>query len=426
MATAWSSNRLCALTDSVRNDSMARGSQLASSALYGQTVYRHWSKQKRSGGRRRSGIRRPFCLRNSSEAEQDVLGKSSDDVSGSLREYGVVRESGEVSGRRTCKPCLLGLATAVKHFRNDADLLARQFSRLDMRARRDVALLGSRFLFLDARVREDAEFLDSRARHKVDRLRHVALVLEETLSNAAERHWNDGRLEADLRLADLRARRRALEDAYVSVQAVGMVLRAVVDVLRLRVDDEEALPPNVVRRRDLSGEEAQPWERLSSTGRLLAVEEAYQAMLNAASNVDGTEMLDSEELEFIVAALVDLEEVGGANGASLVAEAVKSPDAETRRALVEGLATAPSLWTLGNAGIGALQRLTGDSNLAVSEAASKALQELEAQWVQQSPSSTLLKFPKGLEITGGLPDPQDPKDDSKSWESDEDDKDKNT
>jgi hypothetical protein len=41
-------------------------------------------------------------------------------------------------------------------------------------------------------------------------------------------------LQADLRLADLRARRRAMEDAYVSVQVVKNIQNSLVNILKLR------------------------------------------------------------------------------------------------------------------------------------------------------------------------------------------------
>jgi hypothetical protein len=38
------------------------------------------------------------------------------------------------------------------------------------------------------------------------------------LSIVAEEHWSDGALDADLRLVDLRTRRRVMEDVHVSLQ----------------------------------------------------------------------------------------------------------------------------------------------------------------------------------------------------------------
>jgi len=108
--------------------------------------------------------------------------------------------------------------------RSDISLLSQEISRLDMRARAGVALLGSGFLMLDARAREDVEKLDVKARKKMARLRHIALGMKESarmeLSSVAEEHWSDGALDADLRLADLRARRRAMEDLHVSLEVI--------------------------------------------------------------------------------------------------------------------------------------------------------------------------------------------------------------
>eukprot|EP00271_Cylindrocystis_brebissonii_P005851 TRINITY_DN1818_c0_g1_i2.p1 TRINITY_DN1818_c0_g1~~TRINITY_DN1818_c0_g1_i2.p1 ORF type:complete len:219 (+),score=65.93 TRINITY_DN1818_c0_g1_i2:263-919(+) len=135
-----------------------------------------------------------------------------------------------------------------------------------------------------------------------------------------------------------------------------------------------------------------PWERLSPTERLLALEDAYRSMLivpsadsspGLPSGVLLEEFVDSDELELIVAALVDLDEVGGRLGSSLLAQAATSPDVATRQALANALAAAPSPFALGNAGLGALQRLAGDPNPTISEAASKALQELQQQFLQQ-------------------------------------------
>jgi hypothetical protein len=53
--------------------------------------------------------------------------------------------------------------------------------------------------------------VDARAQHDMRRLQWIAMGLEEALGRSVAAHWADGALEADLRLADLRARRRAME-----------------------------------------------------------------------------------------------------------------------------------------------------------------------------------------------------------------------
>ncbi|KAG0615590.1 hypothetical protein M758_5G053700 [Ceratodon purpureus] len=273
--------------------------------------------------------------------------------------------------------------------RNDFLLLSRQILRLDMRARESVALLGSGFLKLDARAREDVEKLDTRARKDVTRLRHIALGLSESasmeLSSAAEEHWNDGALDADLRLADLRARRRAMEDLYAALQAVRNIHSALVSTLRIRSNKPQQLD---VRKDIVDGEDSQGFRSYLRNSdpmpdRLTAIQDAYWKMASALVEAEGMECTDPDELEFIVAALLDMEEVDGGGGALLVTESASSPDVATRLALADALADAPSLWTLGNAGMGALQRLSMDSNPAVAAAASKAINEIKLQWRQQ-------------------------------------------
>jgi hypothetical protein len=66
------------------------------------------------------------------------------------------------------------------------------------------------------------EKLDLKARKKITSLRHIAWGMKESacmeLSIVAEEHWSDGALDADLRLVDLRTRRRVMEDVHVSLQ----------------------------------------------------------------------------------------------------------------------------------------------------------------------------------------------------------------
>lgn len=116
--------------------------------------------------------------------------------------------------------------------------------------------------------------------------------------------------------------------------------------------------------------------------RLTAIQDACLKMASALVEAEGMECTDPDELEFIVAALLDMEEVDGGSGALLVTESASSPDVATRLALAGALADAPSLWTLGNAGMGALQRLSTDSNPEVAAAATKAINELKSQWRQ--------------------------------------------
>ena len=86
------------------------------------------------------------------------------------------------------------------------------------------------------------------------------------------------------------------------------------------------------------------------------------------------------KLELLVATLIDLDAMDGKKSVSLIAECSSSPDVNTRKALANALAAAPSMWTLGNAGMGALQRLAQDSNYAVASSAARAIDELRKQW----------------------------------------------
>lgn len=103
-------------------------------------------------------------------------------------------------------------------------------------------------------------------------------------------------------------------------------------------------------------------------------------MASALSEADGIDYTDPEELELLIRTLIDLDAMDGKQSVSLLVECSSSPDVSTRRALANALAAAPSMWTLGNAGMGALQRLAEDSNPAIAAAASKAIYELKKQW----------------------------------------------
>jgi len=109
-------------------------------------------------------------------------------------------------------------------------------------------------------------------------------------------------------------------------------------------------------------------------------QEAYKSMASALSEADGIDYTDPEELELLVTTLIDLDAMDGKSSASLLAECSSSPDVNTRKALANALAAAPSMWTLGNAGMGALQRLAEDSNPAIAAAASRAINALKKQW----------------------------------------------
>jgi len=126
-----------------------------------------------------------------------------------------------------------GLAEACKFVYNDAKfvneraqndilLLSRGITRLNERACQDAAVLGLGFLKLDARARKDTQKIDHTVKERAARLNHFARAFKERaqsdLKKAADKHWSDGALEADLRRADLVVKRRAMEDAFMALK----------------------------------------------------------------------------------------------------------------------------------------------------------------------------------------------------------------
>uniref|UniRef100_A0A0A9DC85 Uncharacterized protein n=1 Tax=Arundo donax TaxID=35708 RepID=A0A0A9DC85_ARUDO len=95
-------------------------------------------------------------------------------------------------------------------------------TRLNERACQDVAVLGLGFLKLDARARKDTQKIDNGVKERAARLNHFARALkkraESDLKKAADQHWSDGALEADLRRADLVVKQRAMEDAFMALK----------------------------------------------------------------------------------------------------------------------------------------------------------------------------------------------------------------
>ncbi|KAK8287906.1 hypothetical protein V6Z11_D07G086200 [Gossypium hirsutum] len=269
--------------------------------------------------------------------------------------------------------------------RNDIVLLSRGIMRLDARARQDVAILGSGFLKLDARAREDTEKIDRGVKKKAERLHHIATILkakaESRLKKAADKHWSDGALEADLRRADFRAKQRAMEDALMALEFVKnihdmMVSKGYKFPLRW---EKGSLSANDLML-EKNGKTLDFFNGEVSTDRISAIQEAYWSIASALSEADGIDYTDPEELELLLMTLIDLDAMDGKSSVSLLQECSRSPDVNTRQALANALAAAPSMWTLGNAGMGALQRLAEDDNPAIAAAASKAIYELKKQW----------------------------------------------
>ncbi|KAL8472274.1 hypothetical protein ACS0TY_029483 [Phlomoides rotata] len=265
--------------------------------------------------------------------------------------------------------------------KNDIVLLLRGIMKLDARARQDVAFLGSEFLKLDARAKEDTEKIERRA----ERLHQIATILknkaESRLKRAADKHWSDGALEADLKRADFVAKQRAMEDSLMALEFLKNVHDMMVSKMYRPIRDSPdassttrhiTLEKNGVTLDFIRGD--------VSAGRINAIQEAYLSIASALSEADGFDYTDPEELELLVAALIDFDAMDGKTSVSLLAECSSSPDVSTRRALANALSAAPSMWTLGNAGMGALQRLAKDSNPAIAAAASNTINELKKQW----------------------------------------------
>ncbi|GAA0150528.1 hypothetical protein LIER_09454 [Lithospermum erythrorhizon] len=341
-------------------------------------------------------LRKPMFLCRSTETRNTKIkehtrknGDYSDNSSNNLA------DEDEQPRPHKCIPSGAGLAEAYKFAYNDAKfiderakndivLLSRGIRRLDARARQDVAILGSGFLKLDARAREDTEKIDLDVKRRAERLHHIAMILknkaQSRLKKAADKHWSDGALEADLRRADFAAKQRAMEDSLMALEFLRNVHnRMVSKMYKLKgspldasISDYISLEKNGKTLDLLSGE--------VSNDQLTAIQDAYRDIATALSEADCIDYSDAEELEILVATLIDLDAMDSKSSVSLLAECSSSPDDNTRKALANALSSAPSMWTLGNAGMGALQRLAEDSNPAIASAASNTIAELKRQW----------------------------------------------
>ncbi|XAR73541.1 hypothetical protein NMG60_11007532 [Bertholletia excelsa] len=340
-------------------------------------------------------------------------------------------DSSEVSRARGCReddehPVMperttqssLGLAEACQFVYNDAKfvnerarndivLLSRGIMKLDARVRQDVDIIGSEFLKLDARARKDTKIIDHDVKKKAEHLHHIATILKEKaqskLKKAADKHWSDGALEADLRRADFFAKKRAMEDALMALEFVKNILDMMVTKmykLKRGSQSPDGMVGQVMIEKNGKTLDFFPGE--VSTDRIAAIQEAYWSMASALSEADGIDYTDPEELELLVATLLDLDAMDGKGSVSLLAECSSSPDDNIRKALANALATAPSMWTLGNAGMGALQRLAEDSNPTIAAAASKAIYELKKQWkIEEGDSWRFMMKQKPMKAVDG-------------------------
>lgn len=347
--------------------------------------------------------------RNSESRPCKTSAEDQIDVTSQLKDEGIVetstyiRDDQTMCGRASASS-IRGLAEACKFAYNDAKfvnkkarndiiLLSRGITRLNNRARRDVAVLGLGFLKLDARAREDTEKIDNGVRQGARMHNVVTGNAQSKLQTVVDKHWSDGALEADLRRADFVVRRRAMEDAFIAMKFVKEILEVMGNKLYQQPQKQGSFSVSDMMgfvTLEKNGMTSDLLARDVSTDRITAIQEAYWSMASALSDVDGIDYTNPEELELLVATLIDLDAMDGKSSASLLAECSSSPDDSTRQALANALAAAPSMWLLGNAGMGALQRLADDSNPAVAAAASKAIAELRQQWELEEGDS--LKF----------------------------------
>uniref|UniRef100_A0ACD5TBE8 Uncharacterized protein n=1 Tax=Avena sativa TaxID=4498 RepID=A0ACD5TBE8_AVESA len=304
----------------------------------------------------------------------------------------------QVAGQKKPLYSSKGLSKACEFVYNDAKfvneraqsdiiLLSRGITRLNKRASQDVAVLGLGFLKLDARARKDTQKIDNSVKERAAHLTNFARILKERaqsdLKKAADQHWSDGALEADLRRADMVVRRRAMEDAFMALKFVRDIHDMMAKKLQVQLPTHGTFSPTDSTRfitLEKNGITLELFPHEVSTDQIAAIEDAYFSMASALSKADGIDYTDPDELELLVAALIDLDAMDGKKSVSLIAECSSSPDVNTRKALANALAAAPSMWTLGNAGMGALQRLAQDSNYAVASSASRAIDELRKQW----------------------------------------------
>ncbi|KAJ3692356.1 hypothetical protein LUZ60_012706 [Juncus effusus] len=336
------------------------------------------------------------CSSYRSQTETNKCVKSSKDSSFSKRGYGIKSKQGL---SEACRFVYNDAKFVNERAQNDILLISRGIRRLNDRAIQDVAVLGNGLFKLDARARKETKKIDHDVKEKAAHINHIATILKEKahsdLKRAADKHWSDGALEADLRRADFIAKRRAMEDAFMALKFV----RNIHEMMAGKLYEEPTKEGSFLVDDSLgfitlqkNGKSLDLLSRQVSTDRITAIEEAYWSMASALSEADGIDYTNPEELELLVATLIDLDAMDGKSSVSLLAECSSSPDVNTRKALANALAIAPSMWILGNAGMGALQRLAQDSNPAVANAASKAINELKKQWELEEGDSLTFKM----------------------------------
>ncbi|KAJ1264340.1 hypothetical protein BS78_09G255800 [Paspalum vaginatum] len=242
-----------------------------------------------------------------------------------------------------------GLAEACRFVYNDAKfvneraqsdilLLSRGITRLNKRACQDAAVLGLGFLKLDARARKDTQKIDHSVKERAARLNSFARAFKERaqsdLKKAADKHWSDGALEADLRRADLVVKRRAMEDAFMALKFVWDIHDMMVNRLYEQLPKEGSSSHKTgFITLEKNGKTLELFPGEVSADQISAIEEAYRSMASAFSEADGIDYTNPEELELLVATLIDLDAMDGKRSVSLIAECSSSPDVNTRKSI---------------------------------------------------------------------------------------------
>lgn len=372
--------------------------RFCSNNRYGQTSAKSNSFLLRQGQNVRC---RSYGPRSSSETKERKRSEDGNDAYRDFKEQprgNSQFSDDQVAAQKKTLYDIQGLSKVCQFVYNDAKfvneraqsdilLLSRGITRLNKRASQDVAVLGLGFLKLDARARKDTQKIDNSVKERAAHLTNFARILKERtqsdLKKAADQHWSDGALEADLRRADMVVRRRAMEDAFMALKFVRDIHDMMANKLQDQIPKDGSFSTTNSTRfitLEKNGKILELFPREISTDQIAAIEDAYLSMASALFEADGIDYTDPEELELLVAALIDLDAMDGKKSVSLLAECSSSPNVNTRKALANALAAAPSMWTLGNAGMGALQRLAQDSNYAVARSAARAIDELRKQW----------------------------------------------
>jgi hypothetical protein len=131
----------------------------------------------------------------------------------------------------------------------------------------------------------------------------TCLLMSQSVLTCARVLWDDHIFfhQADLRLADLRARRRAMEDLHVSLQIVKNVHSALVSTLQLRANEEvtNAGRPTILGSVE-EGNSNLRWIRQTvsnpTSDYLTVIEDAYWSMASALVEVEGKDCSDPDEV----------------------------------------------------------------------------------------------------------------------------------